>query len=437
MIGSSIFFLLAAGAGFSLLLFPNLASATTRTLAQTVKHATRRQVTIPVTEQEAVIAQGQRYMTALLQGQYDTMWSMLHPAMQAMWPDETAFAHYWQMRFQGFTLQKFILGKVTPLSSWVDPETMKRYTEVAMMPVSLTLTPQLAPDGLAPSPGAAQHANQLLQNLPFIVQPAGRGAGSQWHVLNGGPVDLEAPILPPTLPTSKKLNVPILMYHHITAVPPRNILDRSLTVTPTVFGQQLDHLKMQGYHTITFNQLFDTLYYDAPLPTRPIILTFDDGYSDAYTFAYPILKAHGYSGMFYIITGKVGWQGQATWDQLREMLANGMGMGSHTVHHVDMGRVWQNSPQQAQQELEVSQRDMQSHLGIAIQQFCYPSGEPFRHGTLAVQQGVMDLLRKNGYVGATTDPPPAGMTQDSQRPFVLVRARIDGRSSLAEFVNRF
>jgi peptidoglycan/xylan/chitin deacetylase (PgdA/CDA1 family) len=367
------------------------------------------------------------------------MWSLLHPQVQMMWPNETSFSNYWKTRFQGFTLQQFKLGQAHSLSFWVNPETMIRYNQVEVLPISLQLSPQVSADKLTLLPTLDQNPSQLFQNLPLIAQRTviqmGRETVDQWLILSGGPADLEAPILPPITPVSRKINMPILMYHHITNAPTHNMLDLSLTVTPNVFGQQLDYLKQHGYHTITFNQLFDFLYYNGPLPNKPIILTFDDGYDDAYTFAYPILRKHGYSGMFYIITGKVGWKGQATWDQLCEMLANGMQMGSHTITHRNMGEVWRISPQAAQQEFQQSRQDMQTRLGVIIQQFCYPTGEPFHHEKPVVQQAIMALLEQDGYIGATTDPPPVGMTQDSQKPFILLRVRVDGRESLQEYFN--
>lgn len=86
----------------------------------------------------------------------------------------------------------------------------------------------------------------------------------------------------------------------------------------------MDYLELHGYHTITFNQLFNALYYGGPLPARPIMLTFDDGSIDHYQFAYPILQQHHFSGMFYIVTGKVGDDSHMNWSQLAEMLAHGM-----------------------------------------------------------------------------------------------------------------
>lgn len=386
--------------------------------------------------QVEVTATAKQYMGALLAQHYDVMWSMLHPQVQAIWPNQNAFVTYWKTRFHDYTLKGFLSGNVSSLPYWINPETMVQYNNVEMMPVSLQFVLKVKPLlSLAPQ---FLHPNHLFQNLPLIVQRSTAQNGSthagQWLILDGGPADLEAPILPPMLPASRTVHVPILMYHHISDVPTKNVLDLSLTVTPTIFNKQLDHLKARHYHSITFNQLFAALYYGGPLPTKPIILTFDDGYDDAYKFAYPALKAHGFSSMFYIITGKVGWKGQMTWDQMREMLVNGMQMGSHTIHHVDIGQVLLNSLAQAQQEVHISQVDMEQHLGIAIQQFCYPSGEPFRHGSMLLRRLVMALLAANGYVGATTDPGETGVIQSSKSPLALLRVRIDGRASLQNFM---
>ncbi len=379
-----------------------------------------------------------QYMHAFLTHQYHMMWDLLHPQIQAVWPNEETFATYWSRRFQEYTLHTFTMGKVQSLSSWTNPETMITYPHVEQVSVSLLLDLKVLPQHTENVPPEDLHPSQLFQNIPFIVQHIGdndNGLG-HWFVLNGGPADLEAPILPPTFPVGVTVNVPILMYHHISPIPTHNALDKSLTVTPLLFNQQLDHLKTQGYHTITFNQLFDALYYNGPLPSKPIIFTIDDGYEDAYTFAYPALLQHSFSGMFYIITGKVAWQGQMTWPQMHTMFTHGMQMGSHTVHHVDIGHVYINSQEQAQQELQRSLATMQQHLGIVIQQFCYPSGEPFRHGSIYLRRAIVALLASDGYVGATTDPGMTGVEQSSQHPFTLLRLRIDGRSSLQNFIAR-
>jgi peptidoglycan/xylan/chitin deacetylase (PgdA/CDA1 family) len=391
--------------------------------------------TIAALTTPTVVSLGQQYMDALLQHKYAVMWSMLHPQVRAMWHDEKTFGRYLQMRFENYTLQGFSYGKVSQLSSWVNPETMREYQDVEIMPISLRLVSRLTPQVQASLAPQFQQPDQLLQNIPFIVQQA---ADDQWFILAGGPADSEAPILPPIVPVNKTLAVPILMYHYISGVPdndPDPELRQSLSVSPQLFNRQLDYLKQQGFHSITLNQLMNALYYGVPLPRKPLVLTFDDGYLDGYTAAYPALKAHGFSGMFYVITGKVGWQGQMNWDQLREMVANGMQMGSHTVHHVDMGLTYLASPNLANQEALVAQKDMQDHLGIRIQHFCYPYGEPFKNDKLLLQREIVALLVAHGYVDATTAPGPTGVIQNSLTPFAFLRLRIDGRTSLQSFIH--
>lgn len=378
----------------------------------------------------------QNYMTALLKGQYRTMWSLLSPRIQNTWPDEASYAAFWQARYHDYILQSFSVGSTSRLARWVDSETMVAYTNVEEMPVSLQLRPDATLSRQSLLPPQDLHPEAVLKNLPFIIQqvPTPKTVKPLWQVLAGGPADPEAPILPPVHPTNKLIQVPILMYHHISPVATTNLLEWSLTVTPALFKQQLDYLQQQGYHTITFNQLFDALYFGAPLPTRPIILTFDDGYDDVYTFAMPLLKQHGFSGMFYIISGKVGWVGYMNWGQLHTLLANGMQIGSHTIHHVDMGQTFLYSKALAQQELQLSKAKLEKQLGIVIQQFCYPSGEPFRSESLYLQQQIVALLATDGYVGATTDPGQTGIYQHSLAPFDLLRIRVDGRETFNEFV---
>ena len=401
-----------------------------------IAHTTNAANALPLELQTGTKAIAQQYMAALLNHQYATMWSLLHPQVQAVWPGEAAFIAYWEKRYQDYSLQHFALGSVSLLPDWVNPETMIEYKQVLSIPVSLILSPKPAVLAQSPVPPEDLHPAQVLQNLPFIVQRvAGKspGASVHWLVLSGGPADLETPILPPTQPLYTSVQVPILMYHHISNDVPPTALGMSLNVTVKMFTQQLDYLKQQGYHTITFNQLFDAMYYAGPLPPRPIILTFDDGYDDAFHFAYPILKAHGYSGMFYIITGKAGWAGYLNWQEIRTMFAQGMQIGSHTIHHVDIGSLFLYSRAMAQQELQVSQAALQKQLGTVIQQFCYPSGAPFKTGSLWLQQQIMTLLAADGYVGATTDPGMSGIYQSSLRPLALLRVRVDGRSDLQFF----
>ena len=113
-------------------------------LAQTQPQAQSKSassVTTPI-----VTSLGQQYMDALLAQKYAEMWSMLHPQIRAMWPNQEAFSRYLQLRFEDYTLQGFSLGKVSHLSTWINPETMVQYKDVESMPISLKLSSRLAPD---------------------------------------------------------------------------------------------------------------------------------------------------------------------------------------------------------------------------------------------------------------------------------------------------
>lgn len=381
----------------------------------------------------------QWYMQSLLDQQYNVMWSLLHPQIQAKWPNEKAFATFIQHRFKEYTLQSFILGNVHELPYWVDPETMIQYTQLEVITVSLQLFPNVTSFQGSPLPPEVLHPSQLFRNLPIIMQNISNpdGKGANWFILNGGPADLEAPILPPITPTNRIIQVPILMYHHVTPFVSTNRLSdyiRTWVVPPDSFSQQMDYLTMHNYHTITFNQLFDALYYGGPLPSKPIILTFDDGDDDHFQYVYPVLLAHHFSGMFYIISGQVGWYGRMTLSQLQQMLSHGMQIGSHTVHHVDLSRLLYISEDTVQQELQQSQLTLEKELGINIQQFCYPYGDPFNRGTWLQRQKIMAMLASDGYIGATTAFGMTSSFQGSMYPFALLRIPVYGNEWFQSFV---
>ena len=135
-------------------------------------------------------------MTALFNHQYATMWTMLHPQVQAVWPGKAAYITYWQTRFQNYTLQRFVLGKARRLQQWVNPETMIAYKQVIELPISLLLEPGQAIQQEPLAPPEDLHPGQVFQNLPFIVQQVAapdKTKKSQWLILEGGPADLEAP----------------------------------------------------------------------------------------------------------------------------------------------------------------------------------------------------------------------------------------------------
>ena len=233
---------------------------------------------------------------------------------------------------------------------------------------------------------------------------------------------------PVPLPTPDKVvrevEIPVLMYHHID-VPggDADIYRKDLSVSPEAFEEQMAYLQKAGYHSITLQDLVLHLQTGRNLPPKPVVLTFDDGYVDNYTVAYPILRRHGFTGAFFIITGFADRRadGYMSWDQITDLHAKSMEIGSHSYTHPDLrGRsddyiVWQ---------VLGSKEAIEARIGEPVRFFCYPSGN--------YDEEVVRILRRLGFWGATTLD--QGKIQFSERPFELQRIRVRGGDDLARFI---
>jgi peptidoglycan/xylan/chitin deacetylase (PgdA/CDA1 family) len=209
--------------------------------------------------------------------------------------------------------------------------------------------------------------------------------------------------------------VPILMYHCISAG--RN----SLYVEPERFALQLRNLLKQGYTPITARELVNAWVSGTPLPSRPVVLTFDDGYRDNYTNAFPLLKKYRVKATLFVITGAVGKPNYLTWPQIEEMEKSGLvDVESHTVHHPDMSKL---TPEQARMELTVSKAMLEAHLHQPVTLFAYPMGKyrPF----------LFPLLRKAGYQAAFTTR--SGLTHYDDGLYSLKRLKAVNTDTFAQF----
>lgn len=192
-------------------------------------------------------------------------------------------------------------------------------------------------------------------------------------------------------PTTTVNSVPILMYHYIRPLPDqkKDPVGYNLSVAPETFQKQLDQIKAAGYTTTTLDA-----FTEHRLPEKPIILTFDDGYDDAYSAAFPALKERGMVATFYVITDYMDHPRYMSWEQLKQMAAAGMQIESHTTNHADLSKI---SRDEQLKELVDSKRAIEEHLGTKVRHFCYPSGK-FTEETLA-------LTKAAGYETAVTVNP--------------------------------
>lgn len=240
------------------------------------------------------------------------------------------------------------------------------------------------------------------------------------------PTATRRPAVPtPTRPANvRELRVPILMYHYVSVPPPdADAIRMDLSVTPERFEEQMAYFASQGYQTVSLQALYDAVAFGKPLPRKPIVFTFDDGYADAYLNAVPILKRYNFGGTFYVITGFVGRKGYLTWPEVVEMAREGMDIQSHSVLHTPMkGR----TSEALRQEMLGSKRALEQATGNPVNFFCYPSGQ---YDALAI-----DVLKETGYLSAVTTKP--GAWQNEALPYEWPRVRVRGRDTLPDLVKR-
>jgi peptidoglycan/xylan/chitin deacetylase (PgdA/CDA1 family) len=194
-------------------------------------------------------------------------------------------------------------------------------------------------------------------------------------------------------------DVPILTWHSIGGA------GDEFTVSEAAFAAQLDALREAGFHTVTFHEWLEHEDRGAPLPDKPILLTFDDGYQDAFTAALPALRARRMRGTFFLVSRWIGLdeghrfsQGgpgpqrrYLVWPEARALAAAGMDIGSHGVTH---GRLPELTDQQILEELTGSRRELETALGTPVEAFAYPYN--------ASRRRLRALVQKAGYRAAVS-----------------------------------
>jgi peptidoglycan/xylan/chitin deacetylase (PgdA/CDA1 family) len=217
------------------------------------------------------------------------------------------------------------------------------------------------------------------------------------------------------LPLPASAQVPVLMYHYISAPPATADKYRfDLSVIPANFEAQLKYLKENGFTTISLADLYDHLSKGRKLPEKPVVLTFDDGHRDAYASAFPLLKKYRMTGTFFIVTDFINFKDPeyVTWDMVKEMSRAGMSIESHSRTHKDMRRrnnaflVW---------EILGPIEQITAYTGKKPFFFCYPGGQ--------YDQAVIDVLRSAGTLAAVTTKPGSIYTLATAMTWPRLRVR--------------
>ncbi|MBI5555853.1 MAG: polysaccharide deacetylase family protein [Elusimicrobia bacterium] len=230
-----------------------------------------------------------------------------------------------------------------------------------------------------------------------------------------------------------KKGVAILMYHKIGLPPPNSQLS-NLWVSQKKFVGQLRYLKEHNIPVITFADYYQMLQ-EKKVPEKAAIITFDDGYQDNYTEAFPLLKKYGFKAMFFLVSDTIGiinkWHNLATesqqqmlsLEQIKEMQESGMEFGSHTLSHLNLQEL---SIKNAASQISKSKIALEKALGKPVDIFAYP------YGAGAYNPAVKQLVRPAGYKLAV------GIKQAINRIgredyFALKRITVRGDENLFDF----
>ena len=206
---------------------------------------------------------------------------------------------------------------------------------------------------------------------PFSTKPAAgelirRTPDADWVTQ-----EFPQPVVP-----REQTRVAVLGYHNFSNT--KTVSD--MLMRTSEFCQQMQYIRDAGLTVITMQDFLDWLLGERCLPERCVLITIDDGWRSVYTDAYPVLKAYGYPFTLFLYTTYLSGKGQSmNPDMVREMMANGATIGSHSTTHLypsQWKRYAEDSPEyaaQLQQELPDSVESIKQMFGNCST-YCYPGG---------------------------------------------------------------
>jgi peptidoglycan/xylan/chitin deacetylase (PgdA/CDA1 family) len=192
----------------------------------------------------------------------------------------------------------------------------------------------------------------------------------------GTPVDVSKIKVADAKTILARKQVPILCYHQVRNWKPTDgKVGKDYIVEIQNFKDQMKMLADSGYHTILPDQLYAYLNTGAALPSKPIMLTFDDTDMDQFTIVRPTLEKLGYKAVYFIMTVSIGRKGKfvdyMTKEQIKQLSDEGNVIGSHTDDHKNFkkyaGKDWE-------EQLDKPTKKLEEITGKKMTEFAYPFG---------------------------------------------------------------
>ena len=224
---------------------------------------------------------------------------------------------------------------------------------------------------------------------------------------------------------SARAEVPVLMYHNI--LPHRSgesAAQRRYSVEPDAFARQMAWLRERGYEPVSLDQLAAHLRSGAPLPAKPVVLTFDDGWESQHRHALPVLDKFGFKAVFFVTTGYLDHRMFMSRAQVRELADRGMTVGAHTRTHPFLTRV---SDALLRDEVAGGKSALEEILGRTVDDFAYPFGD--------LNGRVVAAVKAAGYLVARGTG--SGKVQTKDRLFTLKCFEVhDSLDELGRYLGR-
>lgn len=217
--------------------------------------------------------------------------------------------------------------------------------------------------------------------------------------------------------TSENIGVPVLYYHSVD-----ENADNEVTITPEMLKEQLNYINDNDYVTMTIKELYDYLKNNQPIPEKSIVITFDDGYMNNYTEAFPILKEMNMKATIFCVGNSLDGSYYLSEDAIKEMSDYGIDIESHTVNHLHLDTLSYN---EQISELKKSKEILENITGKEILSIAYPFGD--------YNDDTLKAVKDAGYKLAFTTN--LGLSDKNDNIFELDRIYISSYYDMNTFKN--
>lgn len=199
--------------------------------------------------------------------------------------------------------------------------------------------------------------------------------------------------------TNENKGVPVLCYHSVGY---DDSGKSSLIISPEKFREHMKGLKENGYTTLTMEDLESYLADSNPIPVKSVIITFDDGYRDNYTNAFPILKEFDMKATIFVVSNLINGETSLTSSQIKEMSDYGIDIESHTVSHKRLNEM---SYSEQLKELSESKAEIEKITGKSVVAAAYPEGKYNDDTKVAMKESgyEMGFTIEHGYADREDD----------------------------------